>query len=325
MLLIIQNIKKEFLESAGPKNFKEAFILYCKGFLMGMADIIPGVSGGTIALITGIYKNLINSISAINIQFFKYLITFKFSKAIKIIPAKFLTILFLGVISAIILVARIMHYFMNEFPTYTWSLFFGLILSSCFVLSKNIKNWLDIKTIVIFLIGILIGYSFVNLIPVQTPNSHLFIFLCGCIAICAMILPGISGSFILLILGKYAYVTGAIKNPFMLESWPIIIVFTLGCIVGIISFSKFLTYLFKKFENQTFCFLTGLIIGTLKKIWPFKAQIETKLIRNKVYTIKEINIFPDSFNNQILLCLIIAIIGFLFVYLIDRIGNEKTN
>jgi len=302
---------------------KEQVSLVFKGFAMGIADIVPGVSGGTIAFITGIYDDLLASISSVDKQFISFLLKFQIKNALSHINASFLIPLFIGIAFAIVSMSKVMHFFMNSYPVYTWSLFFGLIGASILYIGKQIKNRLKPKNITTVVAGAIIAALIVSLIPVETPNSNLYIFGSGMVAICAMILPGISGSFILLILGKYAFVTGAVKAPFSTGSLPIIIVFSVGCLVGILSFSKLLNWLLKSYHNLMMCFLTGFMIGSMKKVWPWKETLDSKIIRGKTYILKETNILPDSFDQTVIVAITLMLIGFGSVLLLDKIANKK--
>lgn len=304
----------------GHKESKYSLML--KGFSMGVADIVPGVSGGTIALITGVYTRLIESISRVNKDFVKLIINLKIKQAMGHIDAAFLFPLLAGIALAIISMSRIVHYLLEHYAVYTWSLFFGLILSSIIFLFKKIGNPKSLGTILFLCLGTAFGYMVVSLTPSYTSNTSLSLFIAGSIAICAMILPGISGSFILLILGKYMYVTGAIKNPFMAGSLETIAVFALGCLVGILSFSKLLNFLLNKYHSQTMAILTGFMLGSIKKIWPWREAIEQKVIRGKTYTLQEVNILPHSFDVEVLLAIIIMLIGFSLVFILERKGNQ---
>ena len=217
---------KSLMNSYGPSEKKGIIILYMKGLVMGIADLIPGVSGGTIAFITGIYDDLLTAISKVNGSFFKKLFSKNFNEALEESSAKFLIILMSGIGTSIILFARLMHYLMEHHAIPTWSLFFGLILASITALSKNVKKIVGVNLFWIVLGG-MFAYGVVSLVPVETPENYGFIFFCGFIAIMAMILPGLSGSFLLLILGKYQFITGAIKSPFADNNIVIMLIFSL--------------------------------------------------------------------------------------------------
>ena len=294
---------------------------------MGTADIIPGVSGGTVAFITGIYQNLLDAIASFNQDFFKNIFLFKFKKAISLIPIKFLIPLAAGIFTAIISTAQFMHFLMKYYPLYTWSLFFGLICSSVVIVYKEINNTKNssnsILNFTLIIIGIIFSYFVVGFIPIKTTNASWFIFLSGFISICAMILPGLSGAFILLILGKYYYVTTALKNPFDLENISIILTFVCGAAMGLLSFSRVLQYFLKNYRSQTIAILTGFMIGALRKVWPWKEIIETKIIRGKTYIIQEMNIWPPEVNTQFYISLSLIITGFCLVIFIEKIAKQQ--
>lgn len=298
------------------------FILMLKGFAMGAADIVPGVSGGTIAFITGIYDELVETISKVDTRVFSLLMQRRFKHLVDYLNAPFIIPLFIGIFMAIISLARVIHFFLDVYPQATWSLFFGLILSSVLFIAKKIENLMTFKSLFSIVLGIFIGYLTVSLVPVQTANSGAMIFFSGAIAICAMILPGISGSFILLILGKYAFITSALKNPFSLESLQVILVFSIGCLLGLISFSKILNFLLKHYHNIMMAILSGFMIGSLKKIWPWKEVLETKIIRGKTYILSEMNVLPQQFDQYFFLCLFIFLIGFFSVILLEKFSSR---
>lgn len=313
--------KKAFMATDGPNNLKEALILYLKGIAMGTADIIPGVSGGTIAFITGIYETLIKSIKSINANTINLFFKGRLKEMLSLVNVRFLIVLFAGIITSILSLARLMNYVLIEYPIYTWSLFFGLIGASILIMNKKF-NW-NINSIIVFILGALSGYALVSVIPVQTPDEIWFIFICGFIAICAMILPGISGSFLLLILGKYEYITGLLKAPFEGNNLLVICIFVLGCVSGLAGFSRFLNWLFDKWHNATIAFLTGLMLGSMKKIWPWKETLETKIIEGKTYVLKEKNIIPSSIDESVLFAILLMIIGFIIVMLIEKTSEEN--
>lgn len=284
--------------------------LMAKGFVMGVADIIPGVSGGTLALILNIYDELIKSLSSVDKTFLRLLLARRIKDAFHHVNAAFLLPLLVGIVGAILLLSRFIHFLLNEHALYTWSLFFGLITASVVYLVKNVtgkrgaRYWLTVAA------GSVVGALIVSIVPTQTPATYPFFFLSGAIAICAMILPGISGSFILLILGKYAQVTGALKNPFYEDNLAMILVFCSGCLVGILSFSKLLNYLLKRFHFVMIAFLTGFIIGSLKKVWPWREVLETQMIRGKTHVLSDTLTLPHALDSQTILAFAIMGVGF---------------
>jgi putative membrane protein len=230
---------------------------------------------------------------------------------------RFLLTLFSGIIVAILSLAQLMNYLLHHHPVPIWSLFFGLIVASILVVGKQVTNWLG-KAGICFLAGILAAAVIVNLIPIKTPETLWFIFLCGVVAICAMILPGISGAFILLILGKYEFITATLKNPFLAQNIIVILVFCLGCGVGLAGFSRVLNYLLGKFHNLTLAFLAGLITGSLMKIWPWKEILETQVIRGKAHVIWGRPIMPDAFGSEFYFAIALMTAGFLGILVIER-------
>ena len=312
-----QNWRKAWLATEGPRTRQETFILMCKGYAMGVADLIPGVSGGTIAFITGIYQQLLNALSSFDTQF---LLTLQFKNFLAHIHLRFLLTLFLGIILALLSVARLVHYVLVQYPEQTWSFFFGVILASIPFLVQRIGQ-VNIQNVISFIVGLAFAYWLTGIIPRQTPETSWFIFLCGVIAICAMILPGISGSFLLLILGKYELIIGAIKNPFLLENLIIVIIFAIGALVGLLSFSRLIKLALNSFEALSLAFLTGAVVGALRKVWPWKEVVESKWIRGKEYVLQDQNIFPDV-NLTLLVSLGVMISGAIIVILLEKTGKR---
>lgn len=310
------------MSSYGPRERKDIVFLYLKGVVMGMADLIPGVSGGTIAFITGIYDDLLTAISKVNGQFIKKLLSKNYKIALEESSAKFLIILLSGVATSIIAFARLMHYLMEHHAVPTWSLFFGLILASITVLAKNVKKIFG-KNLFWIILGGVFAYIVVSLVPVETPENYGFIFFCGFIAIMAMILPGLSGSFLLLILGKYQFITGAIKSPFSDNNLIIMAVFAAGAVLGLLLFSRILKYFLTNFHEATMAFLIGVLIGSLKKVWPWKQVLETRIVRGKVKVLTEANFIPEVFDQTVAIAAGLTVVGFTFVYFLEKMAGSK--
>ena len=310
------------IKSKGPKTKSDVAALYLKGMLMGIADLIPGVSGGTIAFITGIYDDILEGISHYNVSFLKTLFSKDFKQALEQSSTKFLIVLFTGILTSIFLFARLMHYLMANHAIFTWSLFFGLIIASIFTLLKATKKIVGVNG-VWTIVGAIFAYAVVSLVPVTTPESYVFIFLCGFISIMAMILPGLSGSFLLLILGKYQFITGAIKSPFQDNNLIIMGIFATGAVLGLTLFSRFLKYLLSKFHDATMCFLIGVLIGSLKKVWPWKEVLETVTVRGKVKVLREQNIFPETLDNSFFIACSLMGLGFIIVFFLERAASGK--
>ncbi len=308
-----RNWKEAVMASPGPKTQREYFVLFVKAFCMGIADLIPGVSGGTIAFITGIYEGMLDAVGSVNKRSLSALFRLDFKSFLSIVHIRFLIPLVIGILSAIFLLARVMHYLINEHPIPTWATFFGLIAASIIVIFKELDNPKKASNLIPLVIGAIFAWIMVSLIPVDTPTSSWFIYLCGIIGITAMILPGLSGSFLLLILGKYEFITGAVKSPFVEGNFVILLTFVAGSITGVAGFSRVLNWFMKHYRSQTMAFLTGVLIGSMKKVWPWKEVLETKVVRGKVRILRDANILPSDMNGEVALAIIVCIIGFIAV------------
>ncbi len=259
-------------------NIINNIVVALKGFAMGAANVIPGVSGGTIALLTGIFNELIDSLNAImSISTWKLLIQGNFKEFWKTINGTFLLWLAIGVIISVFSLAKLMEYVLAHHPVQTWAFFFGLIVVSAIFLLCDIKEWKGLDVIWLVL-GVALGAFICLMSPTETTSDLWFIAVCGAIAICTMILPGISGSFILVLFGKYEYIMKAVSEL----NIPVLLVFALGCVIGIVAFSKFLHWLIGKYEKQTLLVLIGFTIGALVKVWPWadKAAYEAANLLN---------------------------------------------
>lgn len=299
------------------RNLKDYGLLTLKGMGMGAADVVPGVSGGTIAFIVGIYEELINSIKSINIGTLKLLLTFKISAFWNAVNGNFLLALIFGIGISIFSLAKAITYLLETHPILIWSFFFGLVLSSTYTVSKQIKRW-NAESILSFIGGAIIAYYITVATPAETPTDLWFIFLCGAIAICAMILPGISGSFILVLLGKYFYIMEAVKTFNIV----IMLTFASGAAIGIVSFSNVLSFLLRKYHDLTIALLAGFMLGSLNKVWPWKKTLETFTdSHGHIKPLVEQNIFPNQYICQALL---LMIIGFVIVCVLEKI-SEKSN
>ncbi len=277
--------KEETEQPEQPTSWKEFPILLIKGFLMGSADIIPGVSGGTMALIVGIYTRLIHAIKSFDLSFFKNVLTFRLAPALASAHWKFLVMLFTGIFAAVLFFTRVvpLQVYMFTHPELIFGLFFGLILGSVFILAKALESfsWSNAGFV---LLGVLIGYWVVTLVPTDTSESPLFVFFSGAIAICAMILPGISGSYILLILQKYDYILshlGKLGSSETLDGLLVLIPFGLGCVIGLGLFSRFLSWLLDNHYKKTLAVLIGFMIGSLYVIWPYQNRSYEEFITDR--------------------------------------------
>lgn len=246
-------------------RIKNYLLTYLKGMAMGAADIVPGVSGGSIALITGIYQRLLDSINSINGENLSLLLKLEFKKFFKAVNGSFLLSLLLGIMTSVFTLSKLITYLMDEHPIPLWSFFCGLILVSAFIILKEIKRW-HLGVVVALILGIVIAWWITSLPPTSSPDAIWFTFVSGAIAICAMILPGISGSFLLLILGKYEMILQAVSEKDIVTLG----VFASGCIVGILSFSRLISFLLRKFYATTIGLLSGFMLGSINKLWPWK-------------------------------------------------------
>ena len=296
------------------RKLKDYALLMLKGMGMGAADLVPGVSGGTIAFIVGIYEELINTIRSINLQSLRLLFTFKFKEFWKAVNGNFLFSLFAGIAISVFSLAKLITYLLVAHPILVWAFFFGLVLASTWFVAKDIEGW-NWKTVLSFIIGAVIAYYITVVTPAETPTNLLFIFLCGAIAICAMILPGISGSFILVLLGKYHYIMYAVKGLDLL----ILCVFGAGAFIGITSFSRVLSYALKHFRNVTMAVLAGFMLGSLNKVWPWKTT-EIEIINGTEFTIEH-NSLPTQYLVE---GVVLMIVGFMLVYVLEKISAKKS-
>jgi len=251
------------------RNSKDYILLYFKGIGMGAADVVPGVSGGTVAFITGIYDELLHSINAFNLEALSLLAKFRIAEFWKKINGNFLTAIFAGIATSLLSLAKLMTYLLENHPILIWSFFFGLILISAPLVLREIRKW-NLATVMIFFVGIGVAYAITVVSPTQSPEAIWFVFFAGSLAICAMILPGISGAFILLLIGKYQYMVNALLN----FNIPIILIFMAGCALGLMSFAKFLSWILDNYHSSTIALLAGFMLGSLNKVWPWREVLE---------------------------------------------------
>ncbi|MFN3996790.1 DUF368 domain-containing protein [Algoriphagus sp.] len=276
-------------------SIKKYALTYFKGMAMGAADIVPGVSGGSIALIAGIYQELLDSINSFSLENFKLLTKGEFKRFYEAVNGSFLLSLLLGILTSIFVLSSLITYLMSNHPIPLWSFFTGLILVSAFMILKEIKRW-HLGVVLAVLIGIVLAIWITSLPPSTTPDALWFTFIAGSIAICAMILPGISGSFILLILGQYEGILQAVTERNILK----IFVFALGCIVGLLSFSRVISWLLKKYHSATIGLLSGFMLGSVNELWPWKivtAWRTSSSGEQKPFLTE--NILPGSYLEQV--------------------------
>ena len=273
-------------------KFSQYLLLTLKGCAMGMADVVPGVSGGTIAFISGIYEELIESIKSVDATALRLLGTLRLKEFWRHINGRFLLPVLLGIAIAIFSLARLMTYLLTNHPIAIWSFFFGLIVASALLVAKQIGRW-RVQTVAACLIGAAAAWWITVATPAETPDTRWFILLSGAIAICAMILPGISGAFILLLLGKYQFIMQAVGDL----NVPVIVIFVVGAAAGIISFSHLLSWLLKHWHDVTVAVLMGFMVGSLNKVWPWKEVVETYTdSHGKIMPLVERNVAPGRFE-----------------------------
>lgn len=287
-----------------------------RGFLMGGADIIPGVSGGTVALILGIYERLVTAISRFDLTFLRHVGRREWSAAAVHVDLRFLVTLGTGIALGIISLASLMHYLLEQQRPYTLAVFFGLILGSSVLVARMIPRTAGmIATVTVTTV---FAFWLVGLLPAAPPEGDWYVFLCGIVAICAMILPGISGAFVLLILGKYDDITGLLRGllhgEVTVAAIVTVTVFCLGCAVGLLVFSKFLRWLLSRHAALTMAALCGFMLGSLRKIWPFQRDLTPKLeFKRKQFE----NVWPQEYDTHVLLVLACALIAFAAVLALD--------
>ncbi len=304
------------------RSFKDYIFITLKGMAMGAADVVPGVSGGTIAFISGIYEELVNSISNVNLSLLKTLKSKGIKEAWTQLNGNFLAALFIGIGISIISLAKAIKWMLENEPVMLWSFFFGLVLASIIYVGKQITKW-NVGVFLVLVFGAAIAYYITTLTPMISENSSpWFLFFAGALAICAMILPGISGAFILVLMGAYKPVLEAVNSR---DIFTIAIV-GLGAIVGLLSFSRVLKWLFAKFKNLTLAALTGFIIGSLNKIWPWKETITWRTnSKGEEVPLNQISISPDNFNGdpKLLWAIALAVLGFVVILLLEKLAVEK--
>lgn len=302
------------------KKFKNYILVFLKGIAMGAADVVPGVSGGTIAFITGIYEELIHSIKSIDIEAVKLFFTGKWTSFWKHINGNFLFSVFFGIFLAVVSLARLLEHLLETQAILVWSFFFGLVLISAFIVARRIKEW-NYSRLVALIIGIGAAFYITSVTPAETTDASWFIFLSGVLASCAMILPGISGSFILLLLGKYEFALNAvneidIKALFLLGA---------GAFVGLLSLSRILSWLFRRYHDATVAVLAGFMLGSLNKIWPWKETLETILFEGVEKPLIQKNILPSFVQSSDMLfwAILMMLLGIGVILLFELGFNKK--
>jgi len=315
--------------SVSKQTKKDYLLLFFKGAGMGAADVVPGVSGGTIAFITGIYQRLLNAIQSVNLEAAKIL----FQKGslvnnIKMvwqhIDGNFLLAVFAGLITSAVSLAKVITFMLNNHPIYVWSFFFGLIIASFIHIAKQVEAW-NIKTIFSCIFGAVLAFSITTLSPSEANPQWWFYTVAGSIAICAMILPGISGSFILLLLGMYGHVLTAVNTL----AFDLILLFIAGCIIGLMAFSRILTWLLEHYHQITFALLSGFLVGSLNLLWPWKQVLTTYTSSHGIIKpLTQKNILPDTFlqltgqDPQQIAAFSLMVFGLVLILFIEKLSQK---
>ena len=310
-------------------NLKEYTGNFFKGFAMGAANVIPGVSGGTIALITGIFERLIDSLKSFNITAVKLLFKGKIKDFIKHTDLVFLIIVLLGAAVSILSLAKLLTFLFENYPIFIWSYFFGLIIASVWFVGKTIDKW-NVSTIVWFIVGTAIAIGITILKPATENDSFVYLFISGVVAICSMILPGLSGSFILVLMGDYQLILRAVDQMDIMLIVPV----ALGAVFGLLAFAHLLSWLYKKYKNQTIAVLTGFILGSLSVLWPWKYSFDKNMVQipidkfGKLIMEAETKVFSyEKFLPNIdvifLAAIVLAVVGFFTIWVLEKTADKK--
>jgi putative membrane protein len=296
-------------------------VLAAKGFCMGAADVVPGVSGGTMAFILGIYEELITTIRSFDSGFVKLIFSLKIRAALEYVNWRFLVPLIFGILAAIFSLARFLSWVLQNHPVLIWSFFFGLILASVFTVSKHLHRWTP-ALIAWMIVGTAGIYLLVGLVPVETPTAPWFLVISGAVAICAMILPGISGSFILVLMGKYHFVLDAVNHRDFLT----LLLVAVGAGIGLLSFARFLSWVLKRYHDATIAFLTGLMLGSLRKVWPWKKVFSTVTTGDGATPSTVLgNTVPNAWTTEVTLALGLMVLGAAAIFLLNVLASSKNH
>ncbi|MCA9368923.1 MAG: DUF368 domain-containing protein [Pseudomonadales bacterium] len=289
------------------------------GFVMGAADIVPGVSGGTMAFIFGIYEKLINGIKTVSGKALTLLAKGKLIEALEVIPFHFLVPLALGIGAAVISLSSLLTYMLETYPELIWSFFFGLVVASIMIVSKRIKTWKFIE-VVSAIAAAVAAFMIVGAVPTETAATPIAFLASGAVAICAMILPGVSGSFLLIILGKYEQILQAVHDKDIVTLG----IFMVGAVIGLALFSRVLSWLFKHHESVIIAVLTGFMLGSLRKIWPWKETVKTIVdSHGEIVPVVQRNVMPAGFNQEFMIAVGLFVLAFVIVTMIEKTSNRK--
>lgn len=299
-----------------PKKMLRTFLT---GFGMGSADIVPGVSGGTIAFIFGIYEELIFSIKQLSGTTIKLMLRGRIKEAFYSVPFTFLAPLGVGILGAIVTLSKLISYLLNTYPSFLWAFFFGLVIASIVLVSRRIVSWNN-RDLVTMVVAAVAAYFVVGAVPVETPDTYPLLFLSGAIAICAMILPGISGSFLLLIMGKYEQVLSMITTRDLTG----IAIFGFGAVVGLALFSRLLSWMFRYHHDIVVAALTGIMLGSLRKLWPWKEVLQTRInSHGEMVPLVEANILPDWAALGTYMAIFLVFVGMVLILTLEKFNGTK--
>lgn len=304
---------------------REHIANFLKGFAMGVANVIPGVSGGTIALLTGIFERLINALKSLDVEAVRLLLKFKFKEFAQHVDFGFLLSVFVGVGVSIISVAKLLEFLFQSYPVYVWSFFFGLILVSVWFVGKSIGK-IDVAAAVSFVVGAAVAFGLSVMNPATENTAFWYLIICGAVAICSMILPGLSGSFVLILMGNYQLIMIYAVSHFDMK---IIVPVAVGVVVGLLAFSHFLSWLLSRYARQTMAVLTGFIFGSLGTIWPWKnpvylMQDGAEVLKNGKPIIQSYQMyFPQEFSAEVAIAILLMIVGMAALWALER-SSEKT-
>ena len=308
------------MPTAKIRTSRDFITLVLKGMAMGAADVVPGVSGGTIAFIAGIYEELINTIGGLDTSLITTWQQDGFSAMWKKLNGNFLLALFVGIGISVFTVMQLANYLLETQPVLVWSFFFGLVIASVLYISRQKETW-NASHVASAIIGAVLAYYISTLPPLASGGGLWFIYLCASLAICAMILPGISGAFILVLLGAYKTVSEAVHE----FNFEIIAVFVAGAVSGLLAFSKLLRFLLSRFRESVLALLTGFIAGSLNKIWPWKEILETVEVGDKSIVLRESSVLPAQFDGdpQVVYAVGLMLIGFSLIFVLEQIAKKK--
>jgi len=298
---------------------RKYLVLIFKGFCMGIADIIPGVSGGTIAFLMGIYEELIESLHSFNLSFVRKILKGKFHEAFAATGWKFLLVLLCGILTAIFSLSHVLRWLLERYPVAVHAFFFGLILATVVMIARKVRKG-DFGKVSVALISAVAMYRLVGMVPITTPETWWFLIFSGAVAICAMILPGISGAFILLLLGKYEYLITAVSE----RNLAVLALVALGCAVGLLSFVRFLRWVLHRYHDLALSVLAGFVLGSLRKIWPWKVTAQSILTpHGKSVPVEQANVFPQALSPEVCAAVVLCLLGICVGLLLSRCDGKQ--